>query len=60
MSQPGESCAFCLAPLGGGGAPAAGTLVLPCGHAFHSTCALQFLLSESYVAAFILQVFQPL
>lgn len=38
-----DSCAFCLATLGG----AAGTLVLPCGHAFHSTCALQFLLSES-------------
>lgn len=39
----GDSCAFCLAALGTGG----GTLVLPCGHAFHSTCALQFLLSES-------------
>lgn len=41
-SPMGDNCAFCLAALGGG----AGALVLPCGHAFHSTCALQFLLSE--------------
>lgn len=36
-----DPCPFCLEPLVGSGA-----LALPCGHAFHSVCALQFLLRK--------------
>jgi hypothetical protein len=35
-----ETCPFCLDPLG------SNSVGLPCGHSFHSVCALQFLLSE--------------
>lgn len=36
-----DPCAFCLEPLDG-----SNLLVLPCGHAFHAVCTLQFLLKR--------------
>lgn len=42
-----ERCAFCLDPLAAGeGEERKSSLLLPCGHSFHATCALQILLSE--------------
>lgn len=37
-----DPCPFCLEPLRGSG----GSLALPCGHAFHAVCTLQFLLKR--------------
>jgi hypothetical protein len=37
-----DPCPFCLEPLKGSG----GSLALPCGHAFHAVCTLQFLLKR--------------
>lgn len=37
-----DSCSFCLQSLATGS-----SVLLPCGHVLHSTCALQLLLSEN-------------